>query len=466
MSRRKPTSTDPREVDFLRFVPQISPHLTEPYWLDVLVDVCRRSFLASAGLGPPVFACVSVPPQHGKTSTIQHAIACWLRYRPQDSLLYATYGRDLAREKSRETRDLAKIAGTRLRDDSRSLNTWTTLAGGGLRSRALVGGALTGTPGLRWIVIDDPYKGRREADSVAWRRDTWNSFSSNIVSRLNPYTSILINHTRWHEADLTGQLKSEQSDKWEFHNLPAINPVGQPLWPEGQPLELLADKRERSGEYEWWSLYMGEPRPREGKLFSGVQWFSALPTGITRYAIGVDLAYTKKTYSDRCVAVVLAEANGCWYVLEVIRKQVVASEFAMDLRGLSQRYPTAPMAIFSSSVEKGHADLMRNFGVPIQAIHATADKYLRAQPLSAAWNAGRVFLPRSTSWAEGFASRVLEFTGLGDADDDDTDAIAAAFSKLPSAGSPRTQREEPLEQQRPRREPSIPRGRPGKLGTW
>lgn len=429
----------------------------------------RRSFLASAGLGPPVYACVSVPPQHGKTSLIQFGAATWLRERPQDPLIYITYNRDMAREKSRETRDLARLGKVPLREDSRSLNTWTTLAGGGFRARALVGGALTGTPGLRWVVIDDPYKNRQQAESAAYRRDAWQSLTSNVISRLHPTTSILVNHTRWHEWDLQGQLGKEQLGRWEFHNLEAINSRGEALWPEGMPLDLLHTKRAMGGEYEWHSLYQGQPRPREGKLFQGISYFSSLPSS-HRVAIGVDLAYTEKTSSDWSVAVVMAESSGSYYVLEAVRKQCSAPSFADELKQLARKYPGAPMRTYGSATERGTVDFMRSQGVPLSHELALTDKYVRAQPFSAAWNGGRVFLPDGTPegmpWRGAYTSVVLDFSGHGE-QDDDVDASSAAFSLLPqgvSVGPPVVP--QTVADARPRRDPAITvRGR-GKLGTW
>ena len=470
----RPESTDPRDVDFLGSVPRLSPHLVEPYWLAPLADVIRRSFLAVAGLGPPVRATCSVPSQHGKTSMIQAACATWLKYRPQDPIVYCTYNEDLAREKSRETRDLAKLAGVELREDSNSLGTWTARQGGGFRARAIVGGALTGTPGLRWIVIDDPYKGRREAESGAVRRDVWTSFSSNIFSRLHPTTSVLVNHTRWHEADLIGRIKRELPG-WEHINLPAIKPDGTALWPEGQPLSLLAEKRAIS-EYDWWSVYMGEPRSRDGKLFSGVQYYDSVPSH-RRVAIGVDLAYTDDTSSDWSVAVVMAEAGGRYYVLEVVRKQCTAPVFAHELRRLAETYTGAPMRTYGSATERGTVDLMRSLGVPIHHELALTDKYVRAQPLAAAWNGARdgdrvispprVFVPQRASWLADYLGVMGDATGLGGELDDDVDASSAAFSLLPqgmSVGPPVVP--QTVADARPRRDPAITvRGR-GKLGTW
>jgi predicted phage terminase large subunit-like protein len=430
-------------------------------------------FLAAAGLGPPVRATCSVPSQHGKTNVIQHAIACWLKYRPQDPLVYCTYNEDLAREKSRETRDLATLAGVELREDSNSLGTWTTPAGGGLRARAIVGGALTGTPGLRGIFIDDPYKGRKEAESGAWRRDVWTSFSSNIFSRLHPTTSILVNHTRWVEGDLIGRIRKELGPGWEHINLPAINAQGEALWPEGQPLSLLAEKRAIS-EYDWWSVYMGQPRSKDGRLFSGVQYYTEIPPH-RRVGIGVDLAYNDKTSADWSVAVVMGEAAGRYYVLDVVRRQCTAPIFAEELKRLAQRYPGAPMRKFGNATERGSVDLMRSMGVPIHFELALTDKFVRAQPLSAAWNGARdgdvqimpprVFLPQQAPWLRDYLDVMSEATGLGGELDDDVDASSAAFSLLPSSGDPRVPRDE-MPPPRPKRDPALTtRGR-GRLGTW
>jgi predicted phage terminase large subunit-like protein len=472
----RPESIDPRDVDFMAAVPELSPHLTRPYWLAPLVDVVRRMFLAAAGLGPPVRATCSVPPQHCKTTTIQHGIATWLRYRPQDSLLYATYVDDLAREKSREIRDLAVLAGVELRDDSNSLGTWTTPQDGGLRSRALVGGAITGTPGLRGIFIDDPYKDRRSAESAAVRRDVWTSFQSNIFSRLHQTTSILVNHTRWIGSDLTGRIKKDLGPGWEHINIPAINERGEALWPEGQPLSLLAEKRATSGDYEWHSLYMGEPRSKDGRLFSGVQYFTDVPAH-RRVAIGVDLAYTDDTSSDWSVAVVMAEASGRYYVLDVVRRQCTAPVFAEELRRLSRTYPGAPMRMFGNATERGSVDLIRQMGVPLAHEIALTDKFVRAQPLSAAWNGvrdgekaiapPRVYVPQQAPWLSDYLEVMHNATGLGGELDDDVDASSAAFSLLPQGavvGSVVVP--DHVLDARPRRDPAITvRGR-GRLGTW
>lgn len=433
-------------------------------------------FLAACGLGPPVRACVNVPSQHGKTSEIEAALVTWLEHRLSDQLLFVTYNEDTARDRGREIRDLARRAGIDIRDDSRSIVTWDTPQGGGIRCRALVGGQVTGMKGLRGIVIDDPYKDRAQAESAAHRKAVRQAFTGNIFSRLHPTTSVLINHTRWHEDDLTGWLKKEHPDRWEFVNLPAINERGEALWPEGQPLSLLAEKREMS-EYDWWSIYMGQPRSRSGKVFQGIRYFDATPSH-RRVAIGVDLSYSGKTSSDWSVAVVMAESGGLYYVLDVVRRQVPASMFAADLVQLQRSYPGAPTVMYASGRDWEQIDVMRKLGAPIVGMPASVDKYVRAQGLSAKWNdlldatgnvrrAGLVHLQAGAPWLGQYTSVLMDFTGHGDDHDDDVDATVAAFDALPaSREGASVQVPQGVIDARPKRDPAIStRGR-GKLGSW
>jgi predicted phage terminase large subunit-like protein len=68
--------------------------------------------------------------------------------------------------------------------------------------------------------------------------------------------------------------------------------------------------------------------------------------------------------------------------------------------------------------------------VDVGAEKAEGDKFIRAQPVAAAWNAGKVLVPRSAPWLEAFIAEVCGFTGIDDDHDDQVDALAAAFDVL------------------------------------
>lgn len=418
--------------DLFGFIPSITPTFAAPRHLTPIVDAIEKAKAAARGERPPVFVCSSVPPQHAKTETFLHGFAYWLHEQPGDLLAFLSYNSEQAERKSSKVRDYARLAGVQLRDDTHSRKFWRTTAGGGLLAGGLTGGSITGQDALKAILIDDPFKDATQANSRVHREKAWEALTSSVWTRLHETTSVFINHTRWHVDDLIGRVKADPqlSRIFEVINLPAVNPDGSVLWPEVMGPELMARKRAGSTEHQWWSLYMGEPRPRDTQLFRDVAFYTETPA-YYRVSIGVDLAYTAKTSSDWSVAVVMAENSERYYVLDVVRRQVSAPDFADDLARLSARYPNAPMRAYVSGTERGTVDFMQRSGIPIEGLPATTDKMVRATPLSAAWNAGQVFVPQGgASWVEPFTACLLDFTGLDDPQDDDVDAAAAAFDAL------------------------------------
>lgn len=420
------------------FVPKITPTFGAPRHLAPIADGLERALRAARGEGPPVFMCSSIPPQHGKTETYLHGLAYHLRRQPGDLLAYLTYNQYQADTKSAKVRDYARLADVDIRDDTHSKREWRTTAGGGLIAGGLVGGSVTGKEALKVVVIDDPFKARKDAESRVQRDHAWEALRDTVWTRLHAGTSVFINHTRWHPDDVIGRVQrdSELRELFEFVNFPAVtgcDPLEgddfDVLWPEVMTKDLIRRKRAGSSDYAWWSLYMGEPRPRDTQIFQGVTQYESLPPTL-RKAIGVDFAYTAKTSSDWSVAVVAGECDGKIYILDVIRRQVASTEFARDLIALQARHPGAPMFAFIGGTERGTIDFMSERGVRIRGDAATGDKYMRAQLASALWKAGNILLPSEAPWLDQFLGCLLDFTGVNDPHDDDVDALAAAVHLL------------------------------------
>jgi len=425
------------------FVPSISPRLQRPTHLAPLVDIIERS------LERPTFACISVPSQVGKTLTLTHGIAWRLAKRPQDVIAYITYEQRLADIKSANARDFARLAGVSLRGDSTSKSTWVTTDGGGVRARGR-NAPITGLEGIKLIIVDDPFKGLEDGWSKTMREKIAEEFFWGIVwSRLQPDTSVIVCHTRWHEDDLIGRIEDRVADgdvdeSWEIVNIPAVDDDGRSFAPELWSDAFWAAKKKavsRNGEHKWWSIYMGQPRPLEGRMFEGVSYFDGLPSGY-RVSIGIDLAYTAKTSADFSAAVVLAECDDRCFVLDVLRRQCAATDFAADLRRLAETYPGVPMRWYASGTERGSAQFLQAAGVPVDDMPPIGDKMQRAIPAAAAWKDGRILLPsaaylagagRTAPWARDFVDEILDFSGIGDAHDDQVDALAAAYDALATA---------------------------------
>lgn len=374
-----------------------------------------------------VRAVVSMPPRHGKTSTLLHSVAWLLSAQPALTHAYATYAQELANSKSRLARRLAREAGVTLADDAQNVREWRTTRGGGLLATG-VGGPLTGQGITGLGIVDDPLKNRQDAESALIRERVWEWFTDVFYTRLEPGASVVIIATRWHSDDLSGRLIA---DGWESINLPALNNEGEALWPERYPPDRLGEIREQVGEYTWASLYQGHPVPKGGAVFDGITTYDKLPEGAYRDAVGFDAAYTAKTHADYSVALSGRSVGDTIYLTGMIRAQQEAGVFLDTLTARGIRRVTW----YRSGTEKGLEAFMRRAGIHVDAITATGDKFARAQPAAAMWNARKIAVPAAGSehhgpWVATLLDELLAFTGLGDKHDDTIDALAALHHAL------------------------------------
>lgn len=450
--RRRELARTERLIDF---IPRMTPNYSRPVHLSRYVEL-----LEQCGEGNVRVIC-NVPPRHGKTETIIHAIAWILRRRPELTIGYATYGQKLATSKSDKARRLSLRCGVNLSDTVARLDEWRTTAGGGVLAAGVKGG-WTGH-GIDVLVIDDPFKNRLEAESKLIRDRIREFFQDAALTRLEPNASVVINHTRWQVDDLSGWLIKEAEkggENYEQLVYQAIDDVtGEALWPERYNRQALDRIRVAVGPYTWDSLYRNNPRPRGATLFEGAAYYDRLPSGPHRVGIGVDLAFSEDTKADYSTIVVMfefLEKPGFFYVVDVIRKKVKAPRFAVDLREANEDFPGAPMLfIHGGGGEKGVADFLKEARVRmrLEAASKLGDKWTRAQKLAAAWNIDpdvegdvpRVLVPRTTcfpecphdceehdqpEWVDDFVDEFLDFTGSKTDTDDQIDAAVAAHRVL------------------------------------
>jgi predicted phage terminase large subunit-like protein len=411
-------------VPLMEWIPQVSPGLSEPMHLAPLVERLERAHLE------PLEFAFSVPPRHFKTWTVGHAVAWWWKQDPTLPIAYVSYGHDFAAGRGQEIKRIVQRAGVRLGGRQRE-DDWETAQGGRLKC-AGIRGQFTGE-GFRVIIVDDPHKNREEAESGVVRRRVVDGFWNDIYTRrLAEGTSVIVVHTRWHPDDLIGNLTrraeaGETREPFEYVNLPAMSD-GEALAPDFFPAQELERVKASVGEYAWASLYMGNPRPRGKELFGDATtcaWADVPTQG--RDTIGVDLAYTAKTQADYSVAVVLRKVGEAFYLVDVKREQVQAPDFGSTLKRLAAAHQGSPMWWYASGTEKGAADFMVRDGVPLTVKPATSDKFVRAQPVSAAWNDGKILVPRDAPWSRAVIAEVTSFTGINDPHDDIVDALAAAY---------------------------------------
>ena len=240
-----------------------------------------------------------MPPQNGKTEIVSRRGPAWvLGKNPDAKFVSASYGASLA---SGINRDVQRIIDS---PEYRDVFPDTTLFGKNVRTVADsaylrnseifeivghngryfcagVGGGISGQP-MTHGNIDDPLRGRKDAESKTVRDSVWGWFNGDFYSRQGKDARILLTVTRWNEDDLPGRLiklmeDDPNADQWTVLKFPAVaeEPVppydprkpGDALWPDRYPLSHLAKVRALS-EYDWQSLYQQNPRNDAYAIFN------------------------------------------------------------------------------------------------------------------------------------------------------------------------------------------------------
>lgn len=115
---------------------------------------------------------INMPPRHGKSVLTSEFFPAWYMGRnPSKYIITATYAQDLANDFGRKVRNQlldplyqTAFPESRLVEDSKASNRFHTTENGVYFSVG-AGSAITGR-GAHLLLIDDPLKGRKEAESV------------------------------------------------------------------------------------------------------------------------------------------------------------------------------------------------------------------------------------------------------------------------------------------------------------
>lgn len=347
---------------------------------------------------------VFMPPRHGKSEMCSVRFpAFFLGRNPEKRIILTSYGATLAHKFSRQVRGVIEspqfsriFKNVSISQERRAMNEFETCLKGGLLA-AGVDGAVTGY-GANLLIIDDPIKSRKEADSRTYRESVYRWFREVAETRLEPGASIILIMSRWHEDDLAGRLLKEEKDDWEVLSLKALAEKGDPLsrkegealWPERFSEKELHLIKERLGSYAFSALYQGEPVPEEASLIrrDWIRWYEMLPPGVSFYA-GIDTATSKKDVADySSVCEVARDNEGFLYVNHVTLERL--SVLALANYVLSRYHVLGFKSVLIETNAAGEAirqrieELSREKGVyvPIKGVQATTDKVSRLFEIS------------------------------------------------------------------------------------
>jgi predicted phage terminase large subunit-like protein len=385
-----------------------------------------------------------LPPGSAKSTYASVLFPPWfMGNHPSLPVIAASHSKELAERFGRRVRNLVgsplfrETFGFGLSGDSGAAGRWETARGG----EYFAVGVDASVTGRRCAlgIIDDPVKGRAEADSPTVRQHVWEWYKSDFWTRLIPGAAIILIMTRWHDDDLAGRLLEEArtgGEQWDIVNLPAEaedddplgRAIGERLWAEWYTPEMFAvAKRDPRN---WSALYQQRPMPESGDFFKA-EWLKYYDTAPAREQLrtyGASDYATKAEGGDFTVHLVVGlDPNSDIYLLDLWRERAASDKWAEALIDLMERWKTVTWAEETGQIKASVGPFLtkRQLERKVYAIRrqftSSSDKPSRAQAIRGRTGMGKVYLPRGAPWVVDFVQELLRFPA--GTHDDQVDAI-------------------------------------------
>lgn len=415
---------------------------------------------------------ITCPPQMGKSQRVSRRFPMWvLAQNPDTRITIASYETGVARRWGRAIRDDVREhghrIGLRIRDDVSSQSEWQLEGRDGSVFTAGIGSALTGRPS-DLMIVDDPTKGRADADSPVYQQRNWDWWREVAMTRLAPGAPAIVTMTRWSTEDLGGMvLKPEHGgENWRVINVPAIanhdpeagetDPLGREPgeWLEttrGMTDAQWEQRRRDTGPKSWAALYMGDPTPDDGGVFP-VDWptyerplWYEKPTGeriITQLHNGQhhhelimswDLTFTGSKKSDFVVGQVWLREDANVYLLDQYRKRTDFTRTLEAIRDMKARWPQIGTVLIENAANGQAAINTLQSTIPgIVPVTPRGSKGARADAVAPFIWSKNVWLPTPDLLpnVHNLREEALNFGGTGSGHDDTIDAMTQALNQL------------------------------------
>ena len=411
-------------TQFIRVaMPDIEPARHHRHIITKLEAVARRKIKRLMLFLPPgsaksTYASVLFPPW-------------WMGNNPSLPVIAASHSKELAERFGRRVRNIVGSPGFRdvfgfgLSGDSGAAGRWETARGGEYFAVG-VDPSVTGRRAALGI-IDDPVKGRAEADSATVRQHIWEWYKSDFWTRLIPEAALIYIGTRWHDDDLAGRLLEEAKaggEQWEVVSLPAEaeendalgRELGERLWPEWfTEDQLRIAKRDARN---WSALYQQRPMPESGDYFKA-EWFGWYDTPPPREQLRT---YGASDYATRAQAgdwtvhmVVGLDPLSDLYILDLWREKSASDVWVEALLDLMAKWKTITWAEEAGQIRNSVGPFITKrqferkiFGVRRQ-FTSSSDKPTRAQAIRGRMAMGKVLFPRNAPWVTELMQEFLRF---------------------------------------------------------
>lgn len=417
--------------------------------------------LAKVAAGEIDRLIINMPPQEGKSERTSRRFPLWMLHRnPNQRIAIVSFGHDVARRWGRRIREDLRAhpdLGLTLSQSSQRQDEFEILGyAGGVVCVGIEGG-LTSRP-VDVLIIDDPYKDAKQADSDAWKdtvRDFWTEVA---LPRLAPGAPVVIIQTRWREDDLSGWLAAGDHE-WVVLNLPAQadhDPAKGETDPLGrQPGEYLESARGRTeadwekkrrevGSRAWNALYQGRPSPAEGVMFKRDLWRfydqplwfersdgSKIVTHFDDLLISWDMTFKGTEGTDKVSGQVWMRRGADAFLLARVNARMDFIRTLREFRLLAAQWPQALLKLVEDKANGPAVISMLGRTVPgIVPEEPDGSKTARAAAVSPLQEARNLWLP-SPELAPWVGEFIEECAGFPHAKhDDDVDAMTQALKRL------------------------------------
>ncbi|WP_233494025.1 phage terminase large subunit [Desertihabitans brevis] len=413
---------------------------------------------------------ISMPPQEGKSTRVAKDFPTWvLTQHPDTRIVTASYAQGLANRNGRTIRNNLTAhpeLGLKIAADNGAVSEWQVDGQEGGVLSVGVGAGLTGRP-ADLLIIDDPIKDRREADSETFRENAWNWWTDVASTRLAPGAPVVLILTRWHEDDLAGKLlAAEDGHLWRVVNIPAqadhdpakgeTDPLGREPGEfmisarrdkKGRPRDEKAWEkiRIRSGARTWASLYQGRPSAAEGDMlkrhwwqeYSTPMWLERedgariCPDPGVELIISADLAFKDTASSDYVAIQVWLRRGADAYLLDQTHARLDFVATCRALRETAARWPQALLKLVEDKANGPAVIAALGRTVPgIVPVEPEGGKVARVAAVSPVIEARNVWLPSPelAPWVGEFIEEAAAFPN--GRHDDQVDAMSQALYRL------------------------------------
>jgi predicted phage terminase large subunit-like protein len=435
----------------------IRPDMKWNWWVELISWELQRFYEAFAAGKRPKLALMT-PPQHGKSWAVEDLIAWVAGKAPDQKTIYASYSEDLGIFRNTSLQRLMQsdryqsifhntVIGSAGWQMNTSLIEYVNHAGS--FRNTTVAGPITGME-LHLGVVDDPVKGRAEANSKTIRDRTWDWFVDDFMSRFAANSALLMIMTRWHKDDLLGRLM-EKEPRLRSLAFPAIAEQnekyrrrGQALFPELKPLEFLLEGKKVMTQASWEAEYQQHPiivgggifpieKLRVAQVFDRTQIVQAIRAWDKAGTEGGDGACTAGVLMHKMkdgTFVIENVARGRWSAHD--REQRIKLLAHNDRDALQRGHWVDYQVVVeqepgSAGKESAEATIRNLAGFNVVADRVTDPKQVRADPFAAQVQAGNVSLVAGP-WVQDFLDEAEAWPSGKTLDQ--IDAAAMAFAHL------------------------------------